>query len=147
MSFFMKKIGNPLMMSVLRSSTHSLMSKTTAVLTLTGKKTGKEYSLPVNYQRKENIVLITSLRDRTWWKNLRGGAKVSLLLAGVDYEGDGEVFESPSEVETCLGEYLQLNPSYPRYFGVGVDEEGNFYHEDLAKAAENRVMVRVSLSS
>jgi hypothetical protein len=147
MSFFMKKIGNPLMRSVLRSSTHSVMSKTTAVITLTGKKTGKEYSFPVNYQREGDIVLISSLRDRTWWKNLRGGAKVSLLLAGVDYEGIGEVFESPFEVEIYLGEYLQLNSNYPRYFEVGVDEEGSFYPEDLAKAAENRVMVRVVLSA
>jgi hypothetical protein len=135
------------MMSVLRSSTHFLMSKTTAILTVIGKVTGKEFSFPVNYQRKDDIVLITSLRDRTWWKNLRGGAQVSLLLVGENYEGVGEVFESVFEVETYLAEFLDLNPNYPRYFGVGVDEQGEFYPDDLAKAAENRVMVRVVLST
>jgi len=107
----MKNIGNPVVKMILQSPLHPLMSESTAVIFVTGKKSGKTYSFPVNYLRTDKTIWITSMRDRSWWKNLRGGAKVSLHLAGRDYEGQGEVFENTSEVEKYLTEYLLLRPA------------------------------------
>lgn len=146
MSFFMKNIGNPFIKLILQSPLHTLMSKSTAVISVTGKISGKNYSFPVNYLPAGNTIWITSMRDRSWWKNLRGGAKVSLLLAGRDCEGQGEVFEDTSEIAKYLTEYLLLRHAYAKYFEVGLDPEGKLILEDLNRASEERVMVRVILS-
>jgi len=146
MSFFMNAVANPFMKMILRSPFHSLMSGNTAVVSVTGRNSGRVYSIPVNYQREGDIVWITSMRDRSWWKNLRGGVKVLIRLAGSDFDGMGEVIESPQEVQGYLKEYLLLNPAYAKYLDVGLDSEGNLEQENLAKAAEKRVMVRVTLS-
>lgn len=147
MSFFMNAVANPFMKMILRSPFHSLMSGNMAVVSLTGRNSGSVYSIPVNYQREGDIVWITSMRDRSWWKNLRGGVKVLIRLAGNDFDGMGEVFESPQEVQGYLKEYLLLNPAYVKYLDVGLDAAGEFVAEDLIEAAEDRVMVRVSLPS
>jgi len=146
MSFFMKNIGNPFVKMILQSPFHPLMSESTAVISVMGKKSGKTYSFPVNYLRAGNTIWITSMRNRSWWKNLRGGAKVSLLLAGRDCEGQGEVFEDTSKVVKYLTEYLLLRLANAKYFEVGLDPEGKLIPEDLTRAAEKRVMVRVILS-
>jgi hypothetical protein len=122
------------------------MSKNTVVIFVVGRISGETYSLPVNYQQEGDIVWITSMCDRTWWKNLREGAKVSLRLRGKDFEGWGEVFEDNKEVAEYLKEYLHIQPAYAKHFDIGVDAEGDLNVEDLAKAAEVRVMVRVTLS-
>jgi hypothetical protein len=146
MSIFLTAIGNPLMKAILLSPLHPLMSKNMAVLLVTGMRSGKTYSFPVNYQRERNIVWITSMKDRTWWRNLRGGANVTLRIQGKDHKGRGEVFENISDVEEYLGEYFKLNPVYAKYFDVRLDEDGEFVLGDMEKAAGDRVMVRVVLS-
>ena len=72
--------GNDFMTWVLRSPLHGLLSASTMLVTLKGRKSGKAITLPVNYfQEGENLWVITN-RSRNWWRNLRGGAQVEVLL-------------------------------------------------------------------
>ena len=146
MSFFMKAIGNPFMKAVLRSPFHAIMSKSVAILTVTGKKSGKDYTFPVNYQRSGDGIWIVSMRDRTWWKNLRGGAKVKVRLAGKDFEGWGEVFEEIQDAAQYLRKLILLSPAYGKYLKIALDPEGNPMQADVDQAAESRVMVKLTLS-
>jgi deazaflavin-dependent oxidoreductase (nitroreductase family) len=146
MSFFMKVIGNPFMKAILRSPFHAIMSKSVAVLTVTGKKSGKVYTFPVNYQRDGDDIWVVSMRDRTWWKNLRGGAKVTIRLAGREMKAHGEVFEEPQDVAQLLREFILRSPTYGRFLNVELDEEGLPVQGDIVAAAESRVMVRIKLS-
>jgi hypothetical protein len=64
---------NSMMKWILRSPLHGLISKSTMLITYTGHKSGKLYTIPVNYVRDEDVLSVTSYRHRTWWRNLRGG--------------------------------------------------------------------------
>ena len=65
---------NTLMKGLLRSPLHRVVSKSTMLMTVTGRKTGKRYVVVVRYVRdSEHIVCYT---DSKWWINLRGGAPV-----------------------------------------------------------------------
>jgi hypothetical protein len=130
---------------VLRSPFHQLLSENMLLISVTGRKSGREYTLPVNYQRAGDEIWITSRRERTWWRNLRGGAPVKLRLAGKQVRGRGEVFEDDMEVAKYLAEFLQRSPSLARYFDVGLDSEGKLRGEDVARAALDRVIVRVKI--
>jgi hypothetical protein len=45
---------------ILRSPLHRVLSKSTLLITLSGRKSGKLYTLPVNYVREGDILWITS---------------------------------------------------------------------------------------
>ena len=71
--WFMNKIANPLVCLVLRSSLHRLMSATLLLITYRGRKTGREYSLPVQYAQAGNLIYIMPglPEQKTWWRNLK----------------------------------------------------------------------------
>jgi len=142
----MNMIGNPFMKAILRSPFHPILSKSTALLSIKGRKSGKVYTFPVNYQREGNEVWVISMRDRTWWKNLRGGGQVALRLEGIEYKGEGEVFEECQEVAQQLDPFIRRSPAYGKYLKVGFDSDGNPNLGDLIKAAESRVMIRFKLN-
>lgn len=82
---------NPIVALLLRSPLHPLMSGTTLLLTLTGRKSGKHYTLPISYaQAGATLTLITN-RKHGWWKNLQTGAQVTARVRGQDLHGQAQV--------------------------------------------------------
>ena len=49
-----------------------------ALLTFTGRKTGKTYTIPVSYQRDGDIVSVITKRQRKWWHNFETALEVCL---------------------------------------------------------------------
>ena len=82
--WFMNKIINPLVRLILRSPLHKLVSSTLLLITYHGRKTGREYSLPVQYaQAGKNIYIVPGMPEqKTWWRNLKEAAPVQLTLRG-----------------------------------------------------------------
>jgi hypothetical protein len=115
------------------------------LITVTGRKSGRTYSIPVNYLRKGDTLWITSRRDRTWWRNLKGGAPVQVLLAGRELKAFGEAITHESAVAESLGAYFQLAPQTAKYFGVALDPDGTPSPSDLSRAAQSRIVVRIDL--
>jgi deazaflavin-dependent oxidoreductase (nitroreductase family) len=76
-----QRLYNPFVI-VLRSSLHGFMGRSTLLLTYTGRKSGKAYTLPVNYLRDGDTLLVVSSCEHIWWKNLRGGAPVAVRVRG-----------------------------------------------------------------
>jgi deazaflavin-dependent oxidoreductase (nitroreductase family) len=139
-------IFNPLMIWLLHSSFHKIASKRTLLITFTGHKSGKNYTTPVNYVLDGNLIFIASLRSRTWWRNLRRYAKISVHLQGKDLETQGEVIEDNEKVKEQLMRYLQKVPQYARYFKVNLDHEGHPNPENVTRAARERVMILLRLN-
>lgn len=89
---------NPLMKALLRSSIHGLVSDALLLITFTGRKSGRTYTTPVGYEELDGTLYVTSQTDRVWWKNLRGGAEVSVRLRGERRVGYAEVIEDNGDV-------------------------------------------------
>src|ERR1700682_2231910 len=73
------KMMNPVMKALLRSPLHAWLDGTLVLLTYTGRKTGKQYTLPIGcfVWGQGELLSFSSAR---WWTNLRGGVPVTLLL-------------------------------------------------------------------
>lgn len=79
---------NSAMKRILRSPVHGMVSKTVLLITFTGRKSGKTYTTPVSYSQHGDQVTLFTHAD--WWKNLCGGATVSLRIRGRDLQGLAE---------------------------------------------------------
>jgi deazaflavin-dependent oxidoreductase (nitroreductase family) len=142
---FFNQVGNQFMKVILRSPFHGLLSGSIVLITVTGQKSGKAYTIPVNYLRQGDILSIVSLRNRTWWRNLRGGSPVTLRLQGQDVKRWGKVIEDDQGVAAGLAAHLQQAPRYAKYFGVTLNSSGQLRSEDIALAAQTRVVIQVKL--
>jgi hypothetical protein len=150
MFWFMNHILNPIMMVILRSPFHGWMSKSLLMLTVRGKKSGKQYSLVTNYfQDGKTVTIIPAMAEKkTWWRNLRGGGTVRLVLRGVEMQGQAELIEGSAGHPDALGmltTFLRANPSMAGMLGLEGDGAGGFSAESLKTASEKLIAVRISL--
>jgi hypothetical protein len=81
--------GNRLVAQLLRSRLHPLVSGRLLLITITGRRTGRQHTLPVAYKEGPEGLTIPVLwaQRKLWWRNLRDGAQVSLRLRGDDRTG------------------------------------------------------------
>jgi len=135
--------GNSFIRFILYSPLHGLLSNNTMLITVTGRKTGRLITTPVNYVRDNNVLWIISKRDRKWWRNLRGGAPVYLNLRGKkDVKGFAEVILNPEMVVTKLAHYIQRIPYSARSLGIRM-EAGKPNIDDLARVAREWLIVSI----
>lgn len=132
---------NPFMIWLIRSPFHRLLSKNFLTISYSGRKSGKPYQVPVNYTCQGDVLVTFSYRERTWWRNLRGGAPVTLRLEGKDVRATSRVLESDVEVIESLTSYLRQMPQMARYFQVKLDSTGAPNLEDIRHTAAERVVI------
>ena len=137
-------LANKFMKFMLRSSVHGIVSKTILLFTFTGSKSGKTYTTPVSYSQDGDQVTIFTHAD--WWKNLRGGAPVTLLIRGKEFPGLAKpVVEDKQAVAAGLVEHLRKVPSDASFYKVTLDDHKNPRAEEVEKAAQSVVMIRIQL--
>ena len=115
---------------LLHSSLHGILSGTTLLITVTGRKSGRSYTIPVNYVRDNGALATFSRRDRTWWRNLEGGATVSVRVRGQALQGMARPVVHSDET---LARYRRISP-------------GKTSHEQVSQLARNVVMILVELT-
>jgi deazaflavin-dependent oxidoreductase (nitroreductase family) len=126
----MVKSANGAMMVLLRSPLHGLVSKHAMLITVSGRKSGRLYTTPVNYVRDGDTITVVSRPNRTWWRNLRGGAPVAVRVSGKDLKGVAELVVD--DKEAVAGALLALHPRYSA--------------ERAAQRAQDRVLVRIKVA-
>ena len=134
--------GNDFMSWMLRSPFHGVLSNGMMLITVTGRKTGKKYTTPVGYYEEGGFLWVITSRDRTWWKNLQGGAEVGLLLKRKPVTAFAEPDLDESAVEVRMYEYVKHVPQAAKPLGIRV-ENGNANAEDIARTAKDRLFVKI----
>ena len=136
--------GNDFMSWVLRSPFHGILSDGIMLLTVTGRKTGKKYTTPVGYYHEGGYLWVITSRDRAWWKNLQGGAKVDLFLKRKPVTAYAELEMDAKAVETRMYEYLRHVPQAAKPMKVRV-ENGKPNPQDIADTAKDRLFIRIKV--
>jgi deazaflavin-dependent oxidoreductase (nitroreductase family) len=133
--------GNDFMAWVLRSPFHGMLSGM-MLITFTGRKTGKTYTTPVGYYEEGGYLWVITSRDRTWWRNLKGGANVKLLLKRKPVNGYAETELDDKTVEALMYKYVKYIPQAAKPMGIRV-ENGVANSEDINRVAKQRLFVRI----
>jgi hypothetical protein len=115
----------------------------TMLISVTGCKTGRKYSTPVGFYREGDTLWVISNRDRTWWRNLKNGANVSLLLNGKTVNAFAEVQTNAETVEKRLFDYICHIPMAAKPMGIRMDHKIPD-REDIARVAKERLFVRIT---
>jgi len=133
---------NPLMRMILRSPLHALMSRSLMLITYTGRKSGRVYTTPVRYLRVGNAVQCFTSPDTQWWRNLRGGAEVTLTIQGQALPFSASVIErDPHKTLEALRHYLTVFPQDAAYHDVRLRDDKSLVAADLERAAKHAIVV------
>jgi hypothetical protein len=132
-----------MLMGLLRSPFHGLLSKSLLLISFSGRKSGRRYEIPVAYVRDGASILIASRAG--WWKNLRGGRPVELLLQGRRVAAFADVAEDTVQREAELRKVLRGANQVARFMEVTLDQAGDPDPRQLAASLERGwVVVRVT---
>lgn len=97
-----KHLDNTFITWLLRSRFHSALSRFVLLLTVTGRKSGQQYTFPVEYGRNGSTVLIVSQPSRTWWRNIQGRTPVTMLIQGKQYVGTAAILTDDSVIAHAI---------------------------------------------
>jgi deazaflavin-dependent oxidoreductase (nitroreductase family) len=141
---------NPLFVWLLRSPLQGLASGGLMLLTFTGRRTGRRFTIPVGYQRDGDVltVMVSYAARKQWWKNYREAGAVELLLRGRPRTGTAQVVPSDSQEFRHQAERtLRRLPWMAGQFGIEHRKGEKLDDEQWAQLAKNIACVQVTLDS
>ena len=148
--WLMNRLVNPMLRVLLRSPLHGLLSDSILLLTYRGKKSGQEYSLPVQYVRiGQTFYIIPGLPERkTWWRNLTGGAPVDLWVRGEKLAAQAQVVsrkQDEADVVDGLIAYFTRFPAAAQARGLRRLPDGSLDRDEVRSAAPQIVVVQATI--
>ncbi len=136
-------IINPIVKLLLKSPIHSFWSSNLLLITFTGRNSGRQFTTPVRYVRDGQVVRCFTSPSNQWWRNLRGGADVTLRLGGANRDYFAAPIENnPAEVKKWLQYYLGLFPQDAAYHDIRLNRDKSLVTADLDKASHEAIVVQ-----
>ncbi len=140
---------NPLVSYVLRSRFHFPLSRGLLLLTVTGRRSGRRYTIPVGYQRRGDglFVLVSKARRKRWWRNYIDPGPVELRVCGRTVCGEARCLPSSAEeFREVFDSTFQRYPRLGRQFGIFYDRRVGLTGEQQKKIAEDGAVVKIALA-
>ena len=135
---------NKIMVWLLRSPLHSMISSGIMIIGFSGSKSGKSYSTPVNYYKIDETIYAISDRSRTWWKNIKKNPDLDLFIKRENFSGKGIIIDSKVQVEDALAIIYKKNPQIAKYMKVEM-VEGEPVLKDIQKLSDNTIVIKITL--
>ncbi len=138
------RLINRVVILVLRSPLHAVLSGGVLLLRVAGRRSGRLYTVPLSYVRgADSVVCFTGPAWSAWWKNLRGGARVTVRMRGRDLTGTGLVVTEEGVAVEGLETFLGAFPSTARRYSVKLDTNGRPDRGGIETAVRTGVAVMI----
>jgi len=95
------KVANPLVGVLLRSPLHRMLDKDLMLVTVTGRKSGRAYRIPLGRHESDDGTFVL-MAGGNWRHNLRGGADVRVHVDGREHPGHAVLEEDPDLAAEAL---------------------------------------------
>ncbi|WP_435358660.1 nitroreductase/quinone reductase family protein [Haloarchaeobius sp. DFWS5] len=139
------RVANPVFGALLRSPLHRLASTRLILLSYAGRRSGKQYTIPVVYTRVDGaLVVVTPRSESVWWRNFRESHPCSVWYRGEERSATGTVVSGP-ERRRLLSAYVDEHGLLARSLGVrpgSVDADAD---TNDGTPADHLVVVRLTL--
>ena len=137
---------NPLVVRILRSPLHPLLSPGLMLLSYTGRRSGRRFSIPVGYQRSGDVITVLASRAgrKQWWRNFDAPAPVEVLVRGRTLQGEARVL-SGDELRTVAESTFHRLPGLARQFGITYDRSRGLSSDQWRQVDEEGAAVEIAL--
>ena len=132
---------NPLMGLVLSSPLHFLVSRSLLLIRYQGRRTGTWRTTPLRYVQEGDAIRCFSSQGTQWWRNLEGGAQVTLIVRGKRLECEATVITDQARARALLAAYLEQYPQDADYHEVSLTPNRTPDPTSLDRAANTSVVV------
>ena len=131
---------------LLRSPLHFVVSSHILLITFSGRRTGRSFTTPVRYLREGSTVRLFSSPQANWWKNLRGGAAVSVTIKGKAIDCHATVLETDEDTKMRIFKtYLESFPGDAAYHGLKPSRRTPHSEETLRTVLDDVAITEVAL--
>jgi len=121
------------------------IGKQLALLSFTGHRSGKLYTIPISYQRRGDSVFMMTKKSRSWWRNFADQPAVELRLAGKVVSGTAEAHVGSEQDLAEVVDFLTSRPRDAKAYGVVALTDGSPDPESVRGLLPGNVIVRVEL--
>lgn len=122
---------------------HRRLSRELMLITFTGRSSGRRFTTPQTYAPTRDGVLFFS--NNRWWRNLRGGAPVTLRLGGRIVDGMTTPVEDAETVVREVRAYLERRGvAKAGRIGLALEASGVPSAAAVAAASREHVVVYVA---
>lgn len=139
---------NPLIGGLLGSRLHWIASRGLLLLTVTGRRSGRRYSIPVGYEQERAtlVVRVSHAARKNWWRNYLESRPVEMVLRGRRATGQALVLDPGSEEFTeRLASAFERIPMLDRQFGVRFDKGKGLDAAQLEHLRADAAIVKIAL--
>jgi deazaflavin-dependent oxidoreductase (nitroreductase family) len=141
---------NPLVRAILRSPLHWLVSGGLILITVTGRRTGRQYTIPVGYQRDGDAltVIVSEARKKQWWRNYREPSPIGVRLRGRERTGSASIVVPGSErFRAAAQSAIDRIPGMARVFGIVHTRGTPLTADQTRRLGANIAIVRIELEA
>ena len=139
---------NPGISWILRSPLHFLLSPGLMLITVTGRRSGRRYTIPVGYQRDGDglVVMVSYARRKQWWRNYREPGPVGLRLRGRELQGRATVVPPGSDAFRRHAEAsFRRMPWLGSQFGIDTRRGAGLSEAQVAHLGQEGAIVEIEL--
>lgn len=123
-----------------------LLGRVLAIMSVTGAKTGRRYTMPVQYLMHDGDVVVLSQRMRKWWRNIAVRPEVDLRLRGRKVTGEAKIAEG-AEAQVILSNCFIAEPKVARFYGIDREPDGTIEPEAVEALLDRIVVIVVDIPS
>jgi F420H(2)-dependent quinone reductase len=145
-SVAMARRANTLIRPLLSSPLHRVLSGRLMLLTYTGRKSGRQFTVPIGYFDWDPGTVLSMSSHLIWIVNLRGGSAVRLRIRGREYGATPKVIEDDADVAAVLGDFVdRKGPKAATVLRLGLPGDRRPTDDELQRAGSMTRLVLFQL--
>ena len=138
---------NPVVAFLARSPLHFLISHQVLVIQFKGRKSGKQYLVPVSYHEHESSYTCVTLRSNIWWRNLKEVSHTKIWLKGTLKNAQIDLeFNNDQIVESTLRDLVTNNRVDAYFAKIKLNKDGTQDSDDLIQAGKIHTVLKFTIT-
>ena len=138
---------NPFVAFLARSPLHFLISHQVLIIQFKGRKSGKQYLVPVSYHEHESSYTCVTLRSNIWWRNLKEVSHTKIWLKGTLKNAQIDLeFNNDQIVESTLRDLVTNNRVDAYFAKIKLNKDGSPDSDDLIQAGKIHTVLKFTIT-
>lgn len=119
------------------------------LITVTGRKTGRRYTIPVGYHQVADaiVIMIGEAKTKTWWRNYRTAGPIEMRLRGRSLRGRAQLLPADAaEFRQRADASFRRSRVIPWIFGVDYDRQTGLTDTQARQLGQQAAIVRITIA-